>query len=107
MIRFVASYGLLSDDVDDVDALLDRLMETLVLNIDILEPDVAVSMTDRKLEILMIIATTDPLEAVERGHRAVRQAFAAAGQSVGEAKVFVHRSLIGPESSLHTELVSA
>ena len=83
-----------------------RTTET-VLNIDILEPDVAVSMTDRKLEILMLIATTDPLEAVERGHRAVRQAFAASGQSIGEAKVFVHRSLIGPESSLHTELVSA
>lgn len=107
MIRFVANYGLLSDDVDAVDALSDRLMETLVLNADILEPDVAVSMTDRKIEILMIIATTDAIEAVERGHAAVREAFALAGHSVGEAKVFIHRSLIGPESSMRTELVTA
>jgi hypothetical protein len=107
MIRCVARYNLATDDFDAVDEFGDRVMDALTLNGDVLEPDVAISLTDRTLEILLLVDTNDALDAIERGSRAIQTAFAAADQPPVDTKVMMHRELIGPEAALRTELVSA
>lgn len=108
MIRFVARYNLAVDDIEVVDAFADRLMGSLLLDGDVAEPDFAVSMTEGTLEVFLLVDTEDPLEAVDRGHRALRVAFTAAGHpGPPNSRVFMHRDLIGPEAAVRTELVGA
>lgn len=107
MIRFVARYELAVDDFAAVDALGERLMDTLVLDSTVLEPDLAVSMTEGSLELHMLVDTEDLLDAVEVGHRALRTAFGAAGHSVPNSKLLVHSDLLQPRVAVQTELLSA
>ena len=107
MIRCVARYNLATDDVDAVDEFGDRVMDALMLNGDILEPDVAISMTERTLEILLLVDTDGAGEAIERGNRAIKTAFAAADHPPVNMKVMMHRELIAPEAAVRTELLGA
>lgn len=105
MIRFGARYKLMTEDFDAVDRFGDTVMSALILNDDILEPDLAISMTERVIEIVMIIDTFDAMEAIERGTRALREAFAGAGHRLGRAQVLVHESLLDAIPSVRAELV--
>jgi hypothetical protein len=107
MIRFVASFHLAVDDFDRVDAFGDELMRSLTVSDDVLEPDLAISMTDGTLEILLLVDTDDGFEAVERGNRAVRTAFAAVGHPQVRTRVLMHEHLFTAGSAVRTELVSA
>jgi hypothetical protein len=108
MIRFTARFPIAVDDVAAVDAFTDRIMEALLLDGDVVDPDVAVSMTERALEIHLLVPSDDPLDAVDRGNRALTTAFAAAGHpGVPSAQVLMHRDLLGPNAAMHTELVTS
>ena len=106
MIRFVAQYELAVDDFPTVDAFGEQLMDALVLDETVLEPDLAISMTDRSLELHMLI-DTDDLHAVETGHRALRSAFVASGHRLPTSELLVHSDLLEPRVAVQTELVSA
>jgi len=107
MIRCVARYAIAVDDFEAVDAFGDRLMGALTLDADVLEPDLAVSMTERTLEILLLVDTNDPLAAVERANRAIQAAFRVADHPPVAMKALMHRDLLGARTELHTELVNA
>ena len=105
MIRVVAIYNLATDDFETLDRFTDDLMDILTLNGSILEPDLALSLTERTLELQLIVDTADPLEAVERGHRALREAFVAAGQDLPNTRVMLHRDLLDSATQMRSELV--
>ena len=106
MIRVVAVYNLATDDFDALDRFTDDLMDALTLNDDVLDPDLALSLTEGTLQLELIVDTSDPLEAVDRGHRAIREAFTVAGHAVPNARVVMHRDLLGAASEMRTELVT-
>jgi hypothetical protein len=107
MIRVVVRRKIAVDEFAQVDEFGDRLMDALLLSDDVLEPDLAISMTERTLELKMIIGTDDPFEAVDRGNRAIRTAFVAAGHEVPSSKLWMHRDLFQADVAVRTELVSA
>lgn len=108
MIQLTARYQLLTDDFDLVDQASDALMDALMSNPDILEPDVAVSLGEPSLEVWLVIATEDTFEAFRRGTEALALAFATAKiGGPGRTEFFAHRSLIGPDAQVRTELVPA
>ena len=107
MIRFVAKYELAVDDFAAVDAFGEQLMDALVLDTTVLEPDLAISMTERSLELHMLVDSDDFIDAVETGHRALRTAFVAAGHRLPSSQLLVHSDLLEPRVSVETELVSA
>jgi hypothetical protein len=107
MIRFVATFHLAVDDFERVDAFGDELMASLTVSSEVLEPDIAVSMTEGTLEILLVVDTDDGFEAVDRGNQAVRTAFAAAGHPQVETQILMHEELFTAGSAVRTELLSA
>jgi hypothetical protein len=107
MIRVAARYSLVTEDFDVLDRFTDALMDSLMLVEDILDPDIGLSLTDRALEVTMVVDTMDPFEATERAARALRVAFGAAGVGrLPSTRVFVHEDLLGPQSALQTELLA-
>ena len=107
MIHFVARYELLTDNMDAIDSKTDRMMEALLGKDDVEDPDIAVSLTEKTLEIGMVFDTVDALTAIDQGVAALRSAFDAAGLELPTASVFAHDSLIGAPSDVRAELVSA
>lgn len=76
MIRISASYRLAVDDFETVDAFGDQLLRSLVDD-DVHEPDIAISMSERTLEVVLLIDTGDEFEAIARGNEAIRVAASA------------------------------
>jgi hypothetical protein len=107
MIRLIATRSIAADEFAQVDEFGDRLMDALLLSEDIVDPDLAISMTERTLELQVLIATNDAFEAVDRGNRAIQTAFLAAGHEVPASKLWMHRDLFQADVAVRTELVSA
>jgi len=67
MLRVDARYEIRTDDFEAMDRASDALMDALMDASEISDPDVAVSMTDRSLEIWLNVPTDDLMEALARG----------------------------------------
>lgn len=108
MIQLAAHYQLISDDFAMLDAASDALMDALMLDETIKQPDVALSLTEMRLEVWLNVDTSNPQQAISIGVQALNRAFTVAGLvAPPSAHVRMHQSLLGPAAEFKTELAPA
>lgn len=107
MIQVTARYDFTDGDLQALEEVLDAVMDALLLDDSVIDPDVAVSMTEHVLEAWLTIDTVDALAALEAAARALRVALRSAGQQAAAdlpSQVFAHASA---GINLRAELIPA
>ncbi len=103
MTRLSVRYRLATDDFSVADGASDALMEALLKRDDVVDPDVAVSMTEGSLEVWLSFRTDDVFEAQARGASVLASAFAEAGLDVAPSE----HGLVLDAVDAHAELLPA
>lgn len=107
MIRIAAQYDLVIDDVEALDRMSDDLMGALLLDTAVIEPDIAVSLTDREFEISFVVDTMDPHEALQVCGRVLKAAFEYAHLHHPGSGLYVQEPGLGRLPAIRSELVPA
>ncbi|MGH9918349.1 MAG: hypothetical protein ACRD6W_05715 [Nitrososphaerales archaeon] len=109
MIRLEARYQIVAGDFPALDSASDALLDALHGNPDVLDADVAVSMTEPTLEVWFAVPTDDAMHALVVATHVLEAAFAKAGLTSESFKVATRDAavpLLG-RADLHAEAVPA
>ena len=99
MLRIKAVYQLAIEDFAIVDEFTDRVLDALYEDPTVIEPDIAVSLTDRVIEVWMLVDTVDLNQAWSLASSALERAFAVAGGPVDPAS---YKNVLTASAQLQT-----
>ncbi|HEX3840796.1 MAG TPA: hypothetical protein VHU85_08395 [Acidimicrobiales bacterium] len=109
MIRLVGRYQVEAGTIEDFEPVIDRMMEALLADDTVIEPDLAVDLEAGSLEVYMLIDTDDAWAAGQIASSAIGKAFSAADLDVPDpTRVFAHKDLLKQSPvSIEASLVAA
>lgn len=109
MIRLTGSYRIDWGTFEELDAVSDAVMSTLLLDDTIISPDVMVSMDTHRFEAEMLVDTDDPVVAAQMGANAMARALMAARVTPpAKSTIYAHQDLVRPQAvKVEAELVDA
>jgi len=95
VVRVTGRYGIVEGTMDDFDVVFDALLQALLLDETIKDPDLILDLHEKILQVEFIVDTDDPFEAGGIAEEAMRQAFAVAKTDGPVATgLFVHEDLL-------------
>jgi hypothetical protein len=96
MIRVTGQYPIVEGTIEDFDHLIDALMNVLMLDPTITDPDLALDLEHGIFQTEFVVDTDDVFEASQIGSHAMSVAFAATGINGPDTTVhYAHKDLVG------------